>query len=105
MKSNGVFLKKLIIAFTVIIDDLKLFFRHILLKPYIYGRLNMWLLQTVSRLMADWNVVSNPKFFYAVLHKLSYFFVLNISVNMPFFTHLALQDLKRKHHLMRKFLS
>ena len=34
----------------------------------------MWLLQTVSRLMADWNVVSNPKFFYAVLHKLSYFF-------------------------------
>ena len=44
LKSNGLIFKKLIIAFTVIIDDLKLLlFRHTTLKPYIYGNLNMWL--------------------------------------------------------------
>ena len=33
------------------------------------------------------------------------FFVLKITVNVPFFAHLALQDLKLTHDLMRKFRS
>ena len=33
------------------------------------------------------------------------FFVLKILVNVPFFTQLALLDLKEKYDLIRKFLS
>ena len=61
-------------------------------------------LKTVSGVMADWNVVSNLEFLCCFAQALV-FFMLKISMNVPFFTHLALLDLKLKHHFMRKFLS
>ena len=45
-------------------------------------------LKTVFSLMADWNVVTNPWFF--MIHTSSHIFVLKISANVPFSTHLAL---------------
>ena len=74
-------------------------------------------LKTVSSLMDDWNVVSNAEFFMlfwmllVILRVLCcfaqalIFFVLKILVNVPFFTQLALLDLKEKYDLIRKFLS
>ena len=58
-------------------------------------------LKTVYSLMADCNVASNPEFSMLFCSS-SHIFVLKISVDVPFSTHLTLLDLK---HLMRKFLS
>ena len=76
-------------------------FRRILI-----GALTYVVLKTVSSLMADFNVVSNPDFFilFCTSSHTGTFFA-KISLNVSFFTYLALLDLKLKHHLMRKFLS
>ena len=68
------------------------------------GALTYAVLKTIFSLMTDRNVVSNPEFF-ILIHTSSHIFVIKISVNLPFFAHLALLDLKLKHHLMTKFLS
>ena len=48
-------------------------------------------LKTVSSLMADWNFVSNPEFLMCFAQALI-FFVLRISVNVPFFYSLSTSE-------------
>ena len=100
-----VFFKKLYVkAFIVIIDDLKVFlFRALPLKACIYG--SYVVLKTVFSLMGDWNIVSNSEFFVLFFTQALIFFVLKVSVNVPFFTHFTLLNLKLKHYLMKKIIS
>ena len=67
------------------------------------GPLTYVVLKTVSSLMADWNVVSNPKFL-MLFHASSYIFgIKNVTECAIFYS--PLLDLKLKHHLIGKFNS
>ena len=64
LMKQSFFNKLYIRAFTIIINDLKIFhFRVVPFKVFVYGSFHLVFLKWSLFLMPDWNSVSNPEFF------------------------------------------